>query len=326
MRYTPESYAHSVAKACLKAFPPPGRLRPKKLPSGRRETVKDFMARLGEAERAELAAWKAAHHWHPNQFRHLALTDVRKRFGLEAAQTVGGHNRADVTQIYAERDLALAAKVAAAEQSESRPAPRGGRGGRLAGGRRPARRWRVALFPHRRRRPDPGHLHRPVAPPAAPPEKTEGRGVIEPGLLGRAVPKFRDEFEAPVLIITRGRLSGTPVAQAATTYLEELLLSPERWPLGAAVRAAVAEELRQRATGQRQPQGAIDLAVLLARWEASLQIRYRDDQAALRVVKAAAKSLRLRLDTAGVPLGPADDLDDEEDGGGIDDLHGNEGS
>jgi hypothetical protein len=52
--------------------------------------------------------------WHPNQLRHSAGTEIRQRFGLEAAQVVLGHSRADVTQIYAERDLTLAAKVAAA--------------------------------------------------------------------------------------------------------------------------------------------------------------------------------------------------------------------
>ena len=38
-------------------------------------------------------------------------TEVRRKFGLEAAQTVLGHARADVTQVYAERDHALAASV-----------------------------------------------------------------------------------------------------------------------------------------------------------------------------------------------------------------------
>ncbi|MCA9110072.1 MAG: tyrosine-type recombinase/integrase [Planctomycetaceae bacterium] len=50
--------------------------------------------------------------WSPNQLRHTLLTRVRKEFGLEAAQVFGGHARADVTQIYAERDEELAAKVA----------------------------------------------------------------------------------------------------------------------------------------------------------------------------------------------------------------------
>jgi integrase len=52
-------------------------------------------------------------HWHPNQLRHLHATEVRRRFGLEAAQVALGHERADTTQIYAERNLDLAVKVAA---------------------------------------------------------------------------------------------------------------------------------------------------------------------------------------------------------------------
>lgn len=50
--------------------------------------------------------------WAPNRFRHTAATEIRKRFGLEAAQVICGHQRADVTQIYAERDLNLAVQVA----------------------------------------------------------------------------------------------------------------------------------------------------------------------------------------------------------------------
>ena len=49
--------------------------------------------------------------WHPNQLRHSAATEIRSRFGLEAAQAVLGHAKADVTQIYAERDLRLAAEI-----------------------------------------------------------------------------------------------------------------------------------------------------------------------------------------------------------------------
>jgi uncharacterized protein (TIGR02996 family) len=51
-------------------------------------------------------------HWHPNQLRHLFATEVRRIHGLEAAQVLLGHSRADVTQVYAERDLQLAARVA----------------------------------------------------------------------------------------------------------------------------------------------------------------------------------------------------------------------
>ncbi|MEX2141616.1 MAG: site-specific integrase [Pirellulales bacterium] len=49
--------------------------------------------------------------WHPNQLRHTAATEIRRRFGLEAAQVTLGHSKADVTQVYAERDLQKAAAV-----------------------------------------------------------------------------------------------------------------------------------------------------------------------------------------------------------------------
>jgi integrase len=49
--------------------------------------------------------------WSPNRLRHSAATEIRSRYGLEAAQTVLGHARADVSQIYAERDHALAAEI-----------------------------------------------------------------------------------------------------------------------------------------------------------------------------------------------------------------------
>lgn len=51
--------------------------------------------------------------WHPSQFRHTFASEVRRRFGLEAAQVLLGHPRADVTQVYVEGDAALAARVAA---------------------------------------------------------------------------------------------------------------------------------------------------------------------------------------------------------------------
>jgi integrase len=51
--------------------------------------------------------------WHVNQVRHMHATEVRRRYGLEAAQVALGHSQANVTQVYAERDLALAVRVAA---------------------------------------------------------------------------------------------------------------------------------------------------------------------------------------------------------------------
>lgn len=49
--------------------------------------------------------------WSPNRLRHSAATEIRKKYGLEATQVVLGHAAADVTQVYAERDLELARRV-----------------------------------------------------------------------------------------------------------------------------------------------------------------------------------------------------------------------
>lgn len=51
--------------------------------------------------------------WTPHRLRHTVATTVRARYGLEAAQVYLGHARADVTQVYAERDLAAALRIAA---------------------------------------------------------------------------------------------------------------------------------------------------------------------------------------------------------------------
>jgi integrase len=51
--------------------------------------------------------------WAPNRLRHSAATEIRRRFGLEAAQVTLGHSKADTTQIYAERDYTRAIDVMA---------------------------------------------------------------------------------------------------------------------------------------------------------------------------------------------------------------------
>jgi len=51
--------------------------------------------------------------WHPHQLRHSIATEIRRKYGLEGSQVFLGHADADVTQIYAERDLGLAFKIAA---------------------------------------------------------------------------------------------------------------------------------------------------------------------------------------------------------------------
>lgn len=50
--------------------------------------------------------------WSANQLRHLHATKTRRNFGIEAAAAALGHHNLPTTELYAEADLALAAKVA----------------------------------------------------------------------------------------------------------------------------------------------------------------------------------------------------------------------
>jgi integrase len=84
----------------------PRRANPKRKPAGRYTVTAYGQAIRRACERAAVVPW------HPNQLRHTAGTEIRKAYGVEAAQVVLGHSKADVTQVYAERDHELARRVA----------------------------------------------------------------------------------------------------------------------------------------------------------------------------------------------------------------------
>lgn len=84
-RYTSGTYARAIFYACQRAWPAPKELSP-----------------------SEKKAWHASHRWSPNQLRHAAATEIRRKAGIEAAQVILGHSEITVTQIYAERDRELA--------------------------------------------------------------------------------------------------------------------------------------------------------------------------------------------------------------------------
>ena len=98
--YDRRTYRQAVVRACDRAFPHPvlSTIDPKTLTAEQRQ---------------ELKAWRKAQRWSPLQLRHTAATAIRARYGLEASQVVLGHAKADVTQLYAERDLARAHAVMA---------------------------------------------------------------------------------------------------------------------------------------------------------------------------------------------------------------------
>jgi integrase len=92
-QYTVAAYRRAISRACDKSFP-----APKKIAD----------------DPAKCAAWQSEHRWAPNQLRHSAATDIRRQFGVEAAQHVLGHAKTDMTEIYAEKNLETAARVARA--------------------------------------------------------------------------------------------------------------------------------------------------------------------------------------------------------------------
>jgi len=90
--------------------------RPKKRPGGC-YTSRSYHAAVRHAiikankERTKQGVHDRVPSWHPNQLRHWAATEIRKHFGLEAVQAVLGHKNMVVSEVYAEKNLALAAEV-----------------------------------------------------------------------------------------------------------------------------------------------------------------------------------------------------------------------
>lgn len=118
-RYTPASYRRAVARACIDAFPPPDHLARLRVPANGRkskatrwETAAEWRARLGAERWAELMRWQSENHWHPHRLRHNAGTICRAKYGLEAAQVLLGQKTLKVTEIYAEKNLATARRIA----------------------------------------------------------------------------------------------------------------------------------------------------------------------------------------------------------------------
>ena len=96
--------------ACVAAA---GRRRPRESydTASYRHAITRAVGLLNKARLKEDPKAKPVADWSPNQLRHAAATEIRKKFGLEAAQVVLGHSTADITQVYAERNQALAAQV-----------------------------------------------------------------------------------------------------------------------------------------------------------------------------------------------------------------------
>lgn len=75
-----------------------------------RQAIERAIERVNE-ERAEKKL-PLIEEWTPHQIRHAHATTVRAKYGLEAAQVALGHESMDITQVYAEKNLELARKIA----------------------------------------------------------------------------------------------------------------------------------------------------------------------------------------------------------------------
>lgn len=86
--------------------------KPKWVPRGHYDTQSYSHAiahAIRMANRAPERVESPIPHWSPNRLRHNAATRLRKEFGIDIARAVLGHSSPTVTEIYAERDGALAA-------------------------------------------------------------------------------------------------------------------------------------------------------------------------------------------------------------------------
>ncbi len=105
--YTVHSYRRAIHAACDRAFLPPPPLAQQK---GETKTARD--RRLTDSQKDALKQWQSDHRWSPNRLRHSRGTEVRRKYGLEGSQVTLGHKSADVTQVYAERDIELGKRIA----------------------------------------------------------------------------------------------------------------------------------------------------------------------------------------------------------------------
>lgn len=80
--------------------------RPNQKPNAKKtgRKVRDHYDRDGYTRAIARACVKARiPDWHPNQLRHLAATELRRKYGIDAAQTILGHRLGSaITEVYAE--------------------------------------------------------------------------------------------------------------------------------------------------------------------------------------------------------------------------------
>jgi integrase len=95
-RYTPSTYAQAIGDAIAAA--------------NKARACDDCKPKQPE-DRCEACKRNAIPHWAPNQLRHTKATEIRKKFGIDAARVVLGHRSPAITETYAELDTSKAQEI-----------------------------------------------------------------------------------------------------------------------------------------------------------------------------------------------------------------------
>lgn len=100
--YNKDTYNRAISRACEMAFEMPAELR-------------RISGKLSDSEKAPLRVaakqWRAENCWSAGQLRHTRASDIREKYGIEAAQLVLGHADLKITEVYAERNDKRVAEI-----------------------------------------------------------------------------------------------------------------------------------------------------------------------------------------------------------------------
>jgi integrase len=107
-RYDRDAYRTAIQRGCERAYGMPAELR------NPNRGLSKLMPAERDAERkrrlVSARAWRQTHCWFPHQLRHAFATALRSVAGIEAARVALGHASVSTSELYAERDIALASK------------------------------------------------------------------------------------------------------------------------------------------------------------------------------------------------------------------------
>jgi integrase len=99
-------------EAQLKGRPAPRPSAPSEKRRRKRRVFRDHYSRNSYLLAIRWACKKAGvEPWSPNRLRHLAATQIRAKYGIEATRTVLGHADPAISLVYAERDLDTARRI-----------------------------------------------------------------------------------------------------------------------------------------------------------------------------------------------------------------------